>query len=86
VVARASTEPLGFNPFRGKTPDELDAIFRSKGFTPRGPSPVTGRGAYLHPVTGRNYHIDLLRHGRPHVDILRAPGYKGDLLKRRYFL
>lgn len=83
---RAQTGSGNLNPFRGQTPAELDSMFRARGYVPRGPSPVTGRGSYLHPVTGRNYHIDLLRHGAPHVDVLRAPGYQGPLSKRRYFL
>lgn len=78
---------LGTNPFRGKTPQEIDQMFREKGFQPRGPAPVTGKGGYVDPKTGRSYHIDpggQYKKGTelPHVDVNRPAG--SNLPKRKY--
>ncbi|MEK6553726.1 MAG: RHS repeat-associated core domain-containing protein, partial [Bdellovibrionota bacterium] len=65
----------GFSPFRGKSPQQIDTMFRDKGFQPRGPDPVGGKGGYVNPNTGRSYHIDFNnRFNEPaHVDVNR-PG------------
>ena len=64
------------NPFKGKTPRQLDRMFRKKGFTPKGIDPVVGKGSYINPQTGRQYYIDkggVYRKGTelPHVDVHR---------------
>lgn len=78
----------GFNPFKGKSADEIDRMFRNKGFDPRGPDPVGGRGGYVNPSTERSYHIDPNnRYGElPHVDVNRPRGYRGPLKKRKFWL
>jgi len=81
---RSDFRERGPNPFRGKSADDIDTMFRERGFKAHGPSAKTGRGAYSHPRTGRTYHIDLARHKRPHVDVLRLRTYKGPLKKHRY--
>jgi Bacterial toxin 37 len=78
-----------FNPFRGKSAEEIDQMFRNKDFEPRGPDPVLGLGGYFNPRTGRSYHIDpggVYRRGTepPHVDVNRPRGYNGPLEKRRF--
>lgn len=78
-----------FNPFRGKTSQQIDEMFRAKGFEPRGPDPVNGMGGYVNPESGRSYHIDPAnRFGEPpHVDVNRPRGYNGPLPdKRKFFL
>jgi hypothetical protein len=74
------------NPFKGKTSEEVDQMFRDKGFEPRGPDPVNGKGGYVNSATGRSYHIDKAnRYGEPpHVDVNRLRSYKGPLPKRKY--
>jgi RHS repeat-associated protein len=37
----------------GKTPAEIDSISTSKGLIPKGPDPMSGKGAYVDPVTGQ---------------------------------
>jgi len=79
----------GFNPFKGKTPQQIDEMFRAKGFEPRGPDPAAGKGGYVNPKTGRSYHIDpggMYKRGpeAPHVDINRPRGYRGPLGKRKF--
>ena len=80
--AAAEGEPVaeegasGFNPFKGKTPQQLDEMFRAKGFEPKGPDPISGRGSYINPQTGRKYYIDpggTYKKGTelPHVDVHR---------------
>lgn len=32
------------NPFKGKTAAEIDEMFKAKGFEPRGPDPLNGKG------------------------------------------
>jgi len=78
---------LGKNPFKGKTPEQIDKMFKNKGFEPRGPDPLNGKGGYVNPKTGRSYHIDLggkYKKGTeyPHVDVNRTNGYK--LPKKKY--
>lgn len=78
------------NPFKGKTPEQIGRMFKSKGYETRGSDPVSGKGGYVNPRTGRSYHIDSkprnYRRGRenPHVDVNRPRSYSGDLLKRKY--
>jgi RHS repeat-associated protein len=85
----AASKGLG-NPFRGNTPEQVDDMFKSKGFEPRGPDPVSGKGGYVNPQTGRSYHIDpkpqTYRSGteHPHVDVNRPRGYDGTLDKRKF--
>jgi RHS repeat-associated protein len=76
----------GINIFKGKTPAEIDQIFRNAGFEARGPDPVNGKGGYVNPKTGRSYHIDYSNsYGEPpHVDVNRAKSYKGQLDKRKF--
>ena len=67
------------NPFKGKTPQQVDDRFKQKGFEPRGPNPVGGKGGYVNPKTGRSYHIDpggKYKKGteQPHVDVNRPKG------------
>jgi hypothetical protein len=75
-----------FNPFAGQPPNQIDKMFREKGFEPRGPDPVSGKGGYVNPKTGRSYHIDPARsYGEPpHVDVNRPRGYDGPLPKRKF--
>ncbi|GEM_PF-2531202 len=73
---------IRLNPFRGKSPSQLDKMFRNKGFEPRGPDPLGGKGGYVNPRSGRSYHIDpggKYKKGcePPHVDVNRPRGYKG---------
>ena len=87
-VAPDAVEPRRFNPFEGRTPAEIDARFRQKGFQPSGPDPMSGYGGYTNPRSGRSYHIDPKEYGRyrepNHVDVNRPRGYKGRLEKRKF--
>ena len=73
LATRGVGKGLGGNPFRGKTPEQLDRLFRARGFEPKGVNPIGGEGAYVNPKTGRPYHIDA-RHPPPkgpHVGVYR---------------
>ena len=72
------------NPFKEKTPQQIDEMFRKKGFEPRGPDPVNGKGGYVNPKNGRSYHIDEANSfgEPPHVDINRLDK-KGPLPKKK---
>jgi RHS repeat-associated protein len=74
------------NPFKGKSAAQIDQMFRTKGFDPRGPSPITGKGGYVDPKNGRSYHIDPNNsYGEPpHVDVNRLKDYNGPLGKKKY--
>jgi len=78
-------EGLG-NPFKGKSPVEIDKMFKAKGFEPRGPDPLNGKGGYVNPKTGRSYHIDEANSfgEEPHVDVNRPKAYDGPLDKKKY--
>jgi hypothetical protein len=82
----AHTRGLG-NPFKGKTPAEIAEMFKAKGFVPRGPDPLNGKGGYVNPKTGRSYHIDEANSfgEAPHVDVNRLKTYDGPLEKKKYF-
>lgn len=86
--ATAVPKTRQLNPFKGKTPLEIDARFQDKAFQPRGPDPG-GRGGYVNPRTGRSYHIDLgSAYARglelPHVDGNRNKPNPGNLPKRKF--
>ena len=76
IAAGARAGGLGGNPFKGKTPTEIDKMFKTKGFTPKGADPMSGKGSYINPKTGRKYYLDpggTWRKGTelPHVDVHR---------------
>ena len=71
-----SSKGLGGNSFQGKSAQQIDDMFRQKGFVPKGPDPVAGKGSYINPETGRKYYIDpggIYKKGTelPHVDVHR---------------
>ncbi|MFR9547030.1 MAG: RHS repeat-associated core domain-containing protein, partial [Rikenellaceae bacterium] len=78
------------NPFKGKTPKQIDNMFKKKRFSKRGKNPTEGEGGYVNPKTDRSYHLDP--HNRfkeaPHVDVnrdaLNSP--KPRRIKKKYFL
>lgn len=74
------------NPFKGKSPLEIDQMFRRKGFKLSGPNPAGGKGGYVNPGTGRSYHIDWANRfcEPPHVDVNRPRAYRGPLTKKKY--
>jgi hypothetical protein len=74
------------NPFRGKSPNKIDDMFRKKGFEPRGPDPENGLGGYVNPENNRSYHIDPKNsfNEPPHVDVNRSKTYDGPLTKKKY--
>lgn len=69
------------NVFKGKTPQEIDKMFRQKDFSPRGPSPVEGQWGMLIPRLHVRI-ISIFMKVSPHVDVNRPRGYKGPLEKR----
>ncbi len=73
------------NPFKGKSAQEIHEMFISKGFQPRGPSPITGKGGYVNPKNGRSYHIDEANNfgEAAHVDVNRLRSYNGSLEKKK---
>lgn len=86
AVAEGAAKSLGANPFRGKTAKEIGGILEKKGYTPRGPDPVAGRGTYVNPQTGRGYHIDASHSPPkgPHVGVHRPRDMRDTLLPRDY--
>jgi hypothetical protein len=80
------------NPFHGRTPGQVDQMFRHKGFEARGDNPAGGIGGYINPETSPSYHIkprvSVYREETeyPHVDVNRirhSPGLAR--LKKRKF-
>tara|TARA_B100001248_G_scaffold262227_1_gene256837 strand:+ start:8528 stop:9730 length:1203 start_codon:yes stop_codon:yes gene_type:complete len=77
---------LSPNPFKGKTPKQINRILQEKGFSLKGKNPAAGIGSYFHPKTGRKYYIDLgtnkYKKGKelPHIDIHRM--YKNKVLEK----
>jgi hypothetical protein len=88
IPSRLPPRTLGTNPFKGKTPDEIAAMFNAKGFVPRGPDPAAGVGSYVNPRTGRGYHLNA-NHPPPkppHVGVHRPRGQRGNFDPRDYDL
>lgn len=85
IAANNAGKGLG-NPFKGKTPAEIDEMFKAKGFEPRGPDPLNGNGGYVNPKNQRSYHIDEANSfgEPPHVDVNRLKTYQGPLEKKKY--
>ncbi|MGL4427140.1 MAG: DUF637 domain-containing protein [Alphaproteobacteria bacterium] len=86
-----SKSGLGVNPFKGKTPKQIDKMFKDKGFEARGKDPVNGKGSYFHPKSGRKYYIDkgdVYKSGKenPHVDVHHLNRLNKNLenFKKRY--
>ncbi len=54
-------------------------MFLKKGFEPRGPDPLNGKGGYVNPKNGRSYHIDEANSfgEPPHIDVNRPRGFDG---------
>jgi hypothetical protein len=86
TAAPAPAKGINPNPFKGKTAQEIDAMLKAKGYQPRGPDPLNGKGGYVNPETGRSYHIDSANsYGEPaHVDVNRPRGYNGPLDKSKF--
>ena len=75
------TNEKSFNPFNGKTFEEIGRMLTEKGFEKVGPGPKNGRGSYFHPRSGRKYYLDKAgkvykKTGEelPHVDVHRPNG------------
>jgi len=92
-VPAQNSEPLNSdgrglgNPFKDKTPEEVEQMFKNKGFESKGPDPVNGKGGYRNPDTDRSYHLDPggeYKKGNepPHVDVNRLKPSK--LPKKKY--
>lgn len=81
-----ASKGLGTNPFEGKTPPEIDSMFRRKGYTPMGPNPLNGEGTYVNPRNGRGYHVDAYHPPPkpPHVGVHRTRGNRGTMGAREY--
>ena len=73
-AAKRGGRGLG-NPFVGKSFEEIDHMFRMKGFEMKGIDPLMGKGSYFNPKTGTKYYLDWGRKkyktGREayHVDV-----------------
>ncbi|MCW5958622.1 MAG: hypothetical protein KIS76_00560 [Pyrinomonadaceae bacterium] len=77
-----------FNPFKGKTPQQIEDMFLGKGYIPKGPDPLNGRGTYMNPRSGRGYHIDA-KHPPPkgpHVGVHRPRGIRKNRKARDFSL
>ena len=73
---RAPKGGLGGNPFKNKTPKQLDKMLRKKDYEPKGPDPMHGKGTYVNPKTGRSIHLDF-NHPSPkpsHIGVQRPRG------------
>ena len=76
MLANSNSWTNSINPFKGKTFQEIDQLFRVKGFIIKGPDPLHGKGSYFSPTTNRKYYLDYA--GKtykggvielPHVDV-----------------
>ena len=84
--AAKAAKSLGANPFKGKTAVQIANMLQKKGYVPRGPNPLAGKGTYLNPKTGRGYHIDASHPAPkgPHVGVHRPRNLRDVLPPRDY--
>ncbi len=83
-AAKGADKSLGNNPFKGKTNERIADMFKKKGFEPKGPDTVNGKGTFINPRTGRPYHIDA-NHPPPkppHVGVGRPRGARDSNLPK----
>lgn len=88
VVEGEACPTRSFNPFKGKTPPEIDEMFKAKGYKPMGPDPMNGEGSYVNPRTGRGYHLNA-NHPPPkppHVGVHRPRGKRKSMDPRDFDL
>ena len=88
IIGKPSKNTVSGNPFKDKSANEIDEMFKKKGFRESGPAPLEGVGGYVNPHTGRSYHIDPVDYGKyreeNHVDVNRPRDYKGTLDKKKF--
>ena len=88
-AAKGGGRGLG-NPFVGKSFEEIDHMFRMKGFEMKGIDPLMGKGSYFNPKTGTKYYLDWgekeYKTGREsfHVDVFSNGHLKYE--KAKFFL
>jgi hypothetical protein len=85
IVEGESCPTRSFNPFKGKTPPEIDQLFRKRGYQPMGPDPMNGKGNYVNP-RGRGYHVDA-NHPPPkppHIGVHRSRGKRNNMGPREF--
>ena len=87
-AAKGGGRGLG-NPFVGKSFEEIDHMFRMKGFEMKGIDPLMGKGSYFNPKTGTKYYLDPGRmykkgYEGPHVDVFYNGHSKYE--KAKFFL
>src|SRR5690606_8424129 len=83
-AAKRTNEGLGRNPFKGKSKEQVEEMFKKKGFEPKGENPLNGEGTYVNPKTGRHYHLDA-HHPPPkppHVGVGRPRGARKQGMSR----
>lgn len=83
----SETTATRFKPFFCKSVNEIDNMFKVKGFQLKGPDPISGRGNYVSP-SGRGFHLDANHPpGKlPHVGVHRPREYRGPLVTRDFFI
>jgi len=76
---QVTSQSLGYNPFRGRTPEQIESMFQQKGLNFHGDGLfLEGKGNYHNPQSGRSYHYDPYGKGKypeepSHMDIHRSP-------------
>ena len=86
VTPNLSSSKITANPFKNKTPSQIDEMFTIKGFEKRGPDPMNGLAGYVNSRNGRSYHIDFNNSfgEAPHIDINRLRSCNVSLQKRKF--
>ena len=79
-AAAAEASPV-LNPanLAGRTATEIDAAAQDAGLIPKGPSPITGEGAYVDPVTGEQRVLIHPDSDTPHMHVNDPSGARLDI-------
>ncbi len=80
-VAKSAGKSPHINPgdVANKTPAQIDALAKEKGLIPKGPSPQTGKGAYVDPATGSQRVLCHTNCASPHAHVNNSQGQRLDV-------
>jgi RHS repeat-associated protein len=63
----------------GKTPAQIDQLAKSNGLAPKGPDPMSGKGAYVDPITGNQRVLCHTNCASPHAHVNNPLGQRLDI-------
>jgi hypothetical protein len=79
TVGSATSPQINPADVANKTPGQIDQFAQNQGLIPKGPSPQSGKGAYVDPVTGKQRVLCHTNCSNPHAHVNNAQGERLDI-------